>query len=115
MFLQDSFLFLMGPNPASGKTVYKSCVKIFYKNFLSNRVDTHWRAVLHFIRENFKPEWRALFKSPLSKKVGDLQWRILHGAIAVNALVSIINPGSSVECPFCFQRETVFHPFFVLQ
>ncbi len=30
---------------------------------------------------------------------------------SVNALVSIINPGSSVECPFCFQRETVFHIF----
>ncbi len=88
VFLQDSFLFLMGPNPASGKTVYKSCVKIFYTNFLINRVDTHWRAVLH-LGENFKPEWRALFKSPLSKNVGDLPWRILHGAIAVNALFQL--------------------------
>ncbi len=70
----------MGSNPASGKTVYTSCVKTFNKNFLSNRVDTHWCAVLH-LGDNFKPEWRALFKSPLSKKVGDLQWRILHGAI----------------------------------
>ncbi len=110
VFLQDSILFLMGPNPASGKTVYKSCVKTFNKNFLRNRVDTPWRTVLH-LGENVKPEWRALYKSPLSKKVGDLQWRILHGAIAVNALVSIINPGSTDECPFCFQRETIFHTF----
>ncbi len=89
-FLQDSILFLMGPNSVSGKTVYKSCVKSFSKNFLHNRVDTPWRAVLH-LGVNVKPEWRALYKSPLSKKVGDVQWRILHGAIAVNALVSVIN------------------------
>ncbi len=82
VFLQDSILFLTGPNPASGKTVYKSCVKTFNKNFLRNRVDTPWRVVLH-LGDNVKPEWRALYKSPLSKKVGDLQWRILHGTIAV--------------------------------
>ncbi len=29
----------------------------------------------------------------------------------MNALVSIINPGSTDECPFCFQRETIFHTF----
>lgn len=93
----------MGPNSVSGKTVYKRCVNTLNKIFLHNRVDTTQRTVLH-LGENVKPEWRALYKSPLSKKVGDLQWRILHGAIAVNALVSIINPGSSDECPFYFQR-----------
>jgi len=45
------------------------------------------------------------------KKVGDLQWRILHGAIAVNALVSVINHETSDECPFCFQKENIFHAF----
>ncbi len=67
MFLQDSILFLMGPNPASGKTVYKSCVKTFNKNFCVIRVDTPWRAVLH-LGENVKPEWRALYKITLVKE-----------------------------------------------
>ncbi len=54
------------------------------------KIDTPWRNVLH-LSENARPEWGALYKSPLSKKIGDLQWRVLHGIIAVNAFVSIMN------------------------
>ncbi len=99
----------MGPNSVSGKTVYKSCVKSFSKNFLHNRVDTPWRAVLH-LGVNVKPEWRALYKSPLSKKVGDVQWRILHGAIAVNALVSVINQVAMMNVLFV-SRGRLCHTF----
>lgn len=31
--------------------------------------------------------------------------------VAVNAFISIINPGVSDSCPFCAQRESVFHCF----
>jgi len=47
----------------------------------------------------------------LLKKTGDLQWRVLHGILAVHAFVSRINHEVNQECPFCFQRETVFHTF----
>ena len=47
----------------------------------------------------------------MTKKTGDLQWRILHGAVAVNAFTSIINPEINVGCPFCTERETIFHTF----
>lgn len=33
------------------------------------------------------------------------------GTIAVNAFVSVINHEVNPECPFCSQRETVFHTF----
>ncbi len=66
--------------------------------------------VLH-LSEKARPEWGALYKSPLSTKIGDLQWRVLHGIIAVKAFVSIINHEVNQECPFCLQRETVFHAF----
>lgn len=46
------------------------------------------------------------------KRTGDLQWRILHGAIAVNAFISVINPTVSKRCPFCEEEETVFHCFY---
>nr|BAC82609.1 pol-like protein [Danio rerio] len=110
VFLQNNVLFLMGTNSEFGKNVYNSCVKLLNRKSLNDKVDTPWRSVLH-LKENAKPEWRALYKPPLPKKVGDLQWRILHGAIAVNAFVSIINPGNSDECPFCSQRETLYHAF----
>lgn len=71
----------------------------------------HHGALFFGLDENVKPEWRSLYKPPLSKRAGDLQWRILHGIIAVNSFISVLNPEVSSECPFCFQRETVFHAF----
>lgn len=91
----------------TGKSMYKSLVKILNKDKLNGRVDTPWRA--HFgLDDEVKPEWRTLYKPPLTKKVGDLQWRVLHGIVAVNAFISVIN--SNVN-PFCLQRETVYHCF----
>ncbi len=40
-----------------------------------------------------------------------IQWRVLNGAIAVNSFISVMNPEVSPECPFCLQRETIFHAF----
>ena len=97
-------------NVVTGKQLYHACVKVFNKKCLMNRVDTPWRTVLGLSPDR-TPEWRAFYKPPLVKRVGDLQWRILHGAVAVNSFVSILNPNVGQECPFCFQRETIFHAF----
>jgi len=75
---------------------------------LSDKVDTQWHRVLS-VEENVKPEWRSLYKPPLSKRAGDIQWRLLHCAIAVNAFISVLNPEVVADCPFCSKRETVFH------
>ncbi len=72
---------------------------------------THRGVLFLRLSSTTRPEWRALYKPPLTKRAGDLQWRILHGIIAVNAFISVLNPDVSNECPFCFQRETVFHTF----
>ncbi|KAK3525573.1 hypothetical protein QTP70_000457 [Hemibagrus guttatus] len=61
----------------SGKLLYRACVKVLNKKKLSGRVDTPWRSVLGF-SDDVKPEWRALYKPPLTKRAADLQWRILH-------------------------------------
>ena len=52
-----------------------------------------------------------MYKPPLTKDTGDLQWRILHGIVAVNALVAVLNPEVSNRCPFCLERETIYHCF----
>jgi len=54
-----------------------------------------WRDKLG-LTEDKKPVWRVLYKPPLTKRSGDLQWRILHGAVAVNAFISVIN--LKVQC-----------------
>ena len=38
------------------------------------------------------PVWRLLYKPPLNKITGDLQWRILQGALALNGFIAKINP-----------------------
>jgi len=95
---------------ADRKKLYQNCVKVLNKKVLNGRVDTVWRDKL-CLDHSIKPVWRVLYKPPLEKRVGDLQWRILHGAVAVNAFISVINPNVSNGCPFCKKRETIFHCF----
>ncbi len=47
--------------------MYKMCVKSLNKMFLNNRVDTPWRNILQ-LEEGEYPEWKALYKSPLTPK-----------------------------------------------
>ena len=96
---------------AKGKMIYKSCVKALNKNKLNGRIDTVWRHKMEADSE-VKPVWRVLYKPPIRKRTGDLQWRILHGAIAVNGFISMINPTVSSKCPFCEHKETIFHCFY---
>ena len=95
---------------SDGKKLYRACVLVFNKKVLEKRIDTPWRSVFK-LRNDVKPEWRSLYKPPLSKRFGDIQWRILHGVIAVNSFISVLNPEVNSACPFCPQRETVFHAF----
>lgn len=103
--LEDSSI-----HKADRKKLYRNCVKVLNKKVLNGRVDTVWRDKFG-LDQSIKPVWRVLYKPPLGKGVGDLQWRILHGAVAVNAFISVINPNVSNGCPFCKKRETIFHCF----
>ncbi len=51
---------------AKSKTLYSACVIAFNKKNLENKVDTPWRSFLG-LDETVKPEWRSLYKPPLSK------------------------------------------------
>jgi len=109
IFLEKKDVFF-SVDSFNAKDVYNNCVKVFNRKVLYNRSDTPWRNVIGLSRD-FRPQWRALYKPPLPKRAGDIQWRLLHGVIAVNAFISVINPEISSDCPFCLQRETVFHAF----
>lgn len=93
-----------------GKVLYKYFVKLLNKTSLNGRVDTVWRGKFS-LADEVKPVWRVLYKPPLKKRSADLQWRVLHGAVAVNAFVSVINSNVVDKCVFCGLRETVFHCF----
>lgn len=56
---------------------------------LNGRVDNVWKSKLG-VDEDCKPNWRVLYKPPLTKKAGDIQWKVLHGTVAVNARVGVL-------------------------
>ncbi|TWW67065.1 Transposon TX1 uncharacterized 149 kDa protein ORF 2 [Takifugu flavidus] len=89
------------------RILYANIVKTLNKDKLKNREVTVWKDRLG----GQSPQWRALYKPPIKKRTGDLQWRILHGAIATSAFLSILNPNTLSNCPFCDFNESVFHVF----
>ena len=94
----------------NGKKIYGCCVKVLNKDKRNGKLDTVWRGRLG-VPDTVRPTWRVFYKLPLNKRSGDLQWRILHGAIAVNTFVSKINHTVSNACLFCGMVETIFHCF----
>lgn len=92
------------------KDMYKDCVKTAYFKDLHDRIDTKWREKLT-VADDISPSWRLFYKSPLPKRSGDLQWRIVHCVIATNAFVSKLNLNVLPLCHACNSHETVFHVF----
>jgi len=77
---------------------------------LKGRVDTKWRSHLS-ISEDIFPSWRLLYKPPISKRCGDLNWRLIHCILATNQFVARMNENVTSNCPFCDALDTVFHMF----
>lgn len=89
---------------ASGKTLYQIMVKTLNRDKLNGRMDSPWRR--NFDLGGSAQAWRSLYKPPLTKRHGDLQWRILHGAVAVNSFIAVINEDvkrhGKRDCSHCF-------------
>ena len=92
---------------ADKKTLHFKCVKTIHKARLCNRSPTVWSNRLG--ANGPGPQWKILCKPPLKKRTSDLQWRILHGAVASNAFISV--PSVPNTFPFCCLRETIYHVF----
>ncbi len=92
------------------KQLYVMCVKALHCHTLESVKESKW---LDFFGSGSSPKgsWRTLYKPPIDKRSGDLQWRIVHGIIATNRHRAHIDPQVGEGCPFCGQLETVFHLF----
>lgn len=97
---------------AGKKSIYQVCVKTAYFNDLHDRQDTKWREKLSVV-DNIFPSWRLFYKSPLPKRSGDLQWRILHCVLATNvfSMYCLFHSNVLPFCHFCNGHDTVFHVF----
>ncbi len=95
---------------ADKKAIYIMCVKVWHLNILESVSESKWLEVLG---PGASPKrcWRSLYKPPIEKRSGDLQWRIVHGIIATNRHRAHLDPEVGVGCPFCREQETIFHLF----
>ncbi len=95
---------------AGKKDLYALCVKAVHFHMLENLRESKW---LDVFGSGVSPKgcWRTLYKPPIEKRSGDLQWRVVHGIIATNRHRAHIDPQVGEECPFCEVQETVFHLF----
>ncbi|KAL6484037.1 hypothetical protein MHYP_G00089100 [Metynnis hypsauchen] len=101
---------LAGFAEVSKKALYSICVKVLHRNSLDGLKESRW---LRLLAPASSPQgsWRSLYKPPFEKRTGDLQWRIVHGAVTTNRHVSHIDPTIGSECPFCGREEAVEHLF----
>lgn len=92
------------------KAIYNACVKVSHCRSLEGMKASRWT---DYFGPGSSPKgsWLSLYKPPVNKRTGDLQWRIVHGIIATNRHVAHLNTGSGEGCPFCSAGETTEHLF----
>ncbi len=92
------------------KDLYVLCVKAVHFHMLVNLRESKW---LDVFGSGVSPKgcWRTLYKPPIEKSSGDLQWRVVLCIIATNRHRAHIDPQVREECPLCGVQETVFHLF----
>ncbi|KAL7872592.1 hypothetical protein SRHO_G00075750 [Serrasalmus rhombeus] len=82
-----------------GKVLYAVCVKERNLRALAEVRERYWHD-LPGGQSMAGYRWRVLYKLPVPKRSGDLQWRIIHGAIATNQHTAHFVQGVDTTCPF---------------
>ena len=92
------------------KPLYQLCVKVCRLNSLVGVKVLKWTELFG---QDKSPTGicRSLYKLPVEKRSPDLQWRIIHRAIATNRHVAHLDPGHGRGCLFCAQDESLVHLF----
>ncbi|KAF4070274.1 hypothetical protein AMELA_G00293290 [Ameiurus melas] len=88
--------------------LYNFCMKNELSRELKGRTDTKWRIHLS-TPPSQSPTWRVLYKRPLPKRSGDLQWRVLHSAMPTNTFLFKCNLTDSPLCSRVFpDKDSLF-------
>lgn len=93
---------------ASKKSLYTTAVKVLNRPSLVGVHESRWLGLLP-PGSSPKGSWRSLYKPPIEKRTADLQWRVVHGAVATNRHVAHIDPRAGSHCWFCQNEESLHH------
>ena len=98
-FLSFTTPQLGGLKELGKKATYQALVKVSQLRSLAGMRASRWTEL--FGQGNVpKGCWRSLYKPPIEKRSGDLQWRIVHGAIATNRHKAHLDPSIGEACFF---------------
>ena len=92
----------------SKKSLYAVSVKVLNRVTLAGVRESRWLDVLA-PGSSPRGSWRSLYKTPIEKRCADLQWRVVHGAVATNRHVAHIDPSAGSQCEFCQAEESLQH------
>ncbi|CAM4654944.1 unnamed protein product, partial [Caretta caretta] len=91
------------------KYLYTLVLHTLHALTLVSRPDTKWRDLLPPL-EGEQPLWASLYSTLVPRLVGDISWRLLHGAVSMGTYLARFNPIPDT-CPFCGVRETLAHVY----
>lgn len=92
----------------SKKSMYAVAVKVLNRASLAGVQESRWIGVLA-PGSSPRGSWRSLYKPPIEKRSADLQWRVVHGAVATNRHVARMDHRTGSQCAFCQSEETLQH------
>ncbi|CAM5093530.1 unnamed protein product [Natator depressus] len=94
---------------APRKHLYMLVLHTLHALTLVSRPDTKWRDLLPPL-EGEQPRWASLYSTLVPRPVGDISWRLLHGAVSTGTYLAQFTPIPDT-CPFCGVRETLAHVY----
>ncbi|CAM4652616.1 unnamed protein product [Lepidochelys kempii] len=94
---------------APRKHLYTFVLHTLHALTLVSRPDTKWRDLLPPL-EGEQPRWASLYSTLVPRPVGDISWRLLHGAVSRGTYLARFNPIPDT-CPFCGVWETLAHVY----
>ncbi|CAM5093565.1 unnamed protein product [Eretmochelys imbricata] len=94
---------------ATRKYLYTLTLHTLHAHTLVSHPDTKWRDLLPPL-EDEQPWWASLYSTLVPRPVGDISWRLLHGAVSTGVFLMRFTPIPDT-CPFCNVRETLAHVY----
>ncbi|CAM4594440.1 unnamed protein product [Lepidochelys kempii] len=94
---------------APWKYLYTLTLHTLHAHALVSRPNTKWRDLLPPL-ESEQPRWASLYSTLVPRPVGDISWRLLHGAVSTGVFLTWFTPIPDT-CPFCNVRETLAHVY----
>ena len=71
---------------------------------------SHWHGN-GVLNTNINIQWSSIYSPPISKKEGDLQFKLLHNILPSLPVLHHLNPAISPTCGWCGDKGTIWHLF----